>query len=635
MADSAPGTQLAPTVQTLPARRTGRYGPFARWLFRRVFDAVQFPVDAVPPLRKLAQEATLVYVLRSSSLLHLIYFNWTFWKLRLPLARAATGLGYRIFGPFARWYLGGSQIRARKGGEVAHVLESVRRGEAVMVFLRAPRTLPSAVTTLPDPFPALVELQRAQARPIALVPLTFLWRQRPKKLGGSWRDAFLGDPDEPGAIRTFLGYLFNRKSSYLKVGEAVSLADVNPMNAGPAAGRRAPAPRARDRGGDRPAAQVRGPGRRRDAAGPAAPADAGGDRPRARPPGRKRGERGAQGPARDRRPLQPLRRRRPQAPAQLRLPPHLRRRGRGRGGDEAPGRGQQEGSAHPLPVPQVAHRLHDPLDDLRRLRAAAAARGGGRQPQLLAGGKTAARRRGVLHPAQLQGRPDLLGHHGRLREAAPPGRVHAGVLHRGWALQDGEAACAEVRHADAGGRSLADRRQARGVLRASQPLLREDRRGPQLSARAPGRREAEGEREGAPLRHQGPAPQVRSHHHPSRRAHLARAAVPRARGRPEDLHAGGEEEDRAAPRLEDRRGHQCGAPARPHRPRRRRAPQPRPAGAERDGDPRSRRVPAHGRAGQRRAGRRGADPAAGSERRGVALRRRHGQAARGRRGARV
>ena len=232
MADSAPGTQLAPTAPTLPARRTGRYGPFARWLFRRLFDAVPFPADAVAPLRKLAQEATLVYVLRSSSLLHLIYFNWTFWKLRLPLARAATGLGYRIFGPFARWYLGGPQIRAPKGGEVGHVVESLRRGEAAMVFLRAPRTLPSAVTTLPDPFPALVELQRTQARPIVLVPLTFLWRKRPKKLGGSWRDALFGDPDEPGAIRTFLGYLFNRKSSYLKVGEPVSLADVNAMNAG-------------------------------------------------------------------------------------------------------------------------------------------------------------------------------------------------------------------------------------------------------------------------------------------------------------------------------------------------------------------------------------------------------------------
>src|ERR1700682_5915145 len=239
MPASAPGPPPAPTVQTLPARRTGRYGPFARWLFRRLFDAVPFPVDAVAPLRKLAQEATLVYVLRSSSLLHLIYFNWTFWKLRLPLARTATGLGYRIFGPFARWYLGGPQIRARKGGEVGHVLESVRRGEAAMVFLRAPRTLPSpppppppALPTLPAPFPALVELQRTQARPIALVPLTFLWRKRPKKLGGSWRDALLGDPEEPGAIRTFLGYLFNRKSSYLKVGETVSLADVNAMNAG-------------------------------------------------------------------------------------------------------------------------------------------------------------------------------------------------------------------------------------------------------------------------------------------------------------------------------------------------------------------------------------------------------------------
>src|SRR5436190_11067143 len=231
MADSAPGTQLAPTAPTLPARRTGRYGPFARWLFRRLFDAVAFPADAVAPLRKLAQEATLVYVLRSSSLLHLIYFNWTFWKLRLPLARAATGLGYRIFGPFARWYLGGPQIRSPKGGEVGHVVESLRRGEAAMVFLRAPRTLPSAVTTLPAPFPALVELQRTQARPIVLVPLTFLWRKRPKKLGGSWRDAVFGDPEEPGAIRTLLGYL-NRKSTYVKVGETVSLADVNAMNAG-------------------------------------------------------------------------------------------------------------------------------------------------------------------------------------------------------------------------------------------------------------------------------------------------------------------------------------------------------------------------------------------------------------------
>ncbi len=231
MSDSAPGTQVVRSAQALPARQKGRYGPFARWLLHRLFDAVPFPADAVAPLQKLAQEATLVYVLRSSSLLHLLYFNWTFWKLGLPLARAATGLGIRIFSPFARWYLGGHPFRSRKGGEVATVVDAVRRNQAAMVFLRAPRTLPSAVTTLPDPFPALVELQRAQERPIALVPLTFLWHKRPKKLGGSWRDALLGDPEEPGAIRTLLGYL-NRKSTYVKVGETVSLADVNAMNMG-------------------------------------------------------------------------------------------------------------------------------------------------------------------------------------------------------------------------------------------------------------------------------------------------------------------------------------------------------------------------------------------------------------------
>ena len=41
-----------------------------------------------------------------------------------------------------------------------------------------------------------------------------------------------GTPEEPGALRTFLGYLLNRRNAYVKVGETVSLADVNAMNAG-------------------------------------------------------------------------------------------------------------------------------------------------------------------------------------------------------------------------------------------------------------------------------------------------------------------------------------------------------------------------------------------------------------------
>src|SRR5437868_13327274 len=122
MADLAPGTQLVPAARAVPARRRGRYGPFARWLLRKLFGSVPFPADAVAPLQKLSQEATLVYVLRASSLLHLLYFNWAFSRLALPLARAATGLGYRIFAPFARWDLGSEPIRSKEGGEVANVV---------------------------------------------------------------------------------------------------------------------------------------------------------------------------------------------------------------------------------------------------------------------------------------------------------------------------------------------------------------------------------------------------------------------------------------------------------------------------------------------------------------------------------
>src|SRR3954470_13553074 len=108
---SEPGTtSLVPPPTALPARRPAHYGPFASWLLGKMFDPVPFPEAELPKLQQAAQ-ATPVYVLRSSSLLNLLYFNWIFSKLGLPLTRAATGLGYRVFAPFARWYLGGPQIR--------------------------------------------------------------------------------------------------------------------------------------------------------------------------------------------------------------------------------------------------------------------------------------------------------------------------------------------------------------------------------------------------------------------------------------------------------------------------------------------------------------------------------------------
>ena len=226
-------TPTAATTVTTAGPARAAYGPFARSVLGRLFGPVQFPAASVEPLRALSQTATLVYVLRSSALLHLLFFNWTFARLGLPIARAATGLGYRIFAPFARWYLGGAQVKPPPHAQdraTAQVVEAVGQGEAALVFLRMPRTLPSAVARLADPFPALVALQRAHPeRRIALVPLTFVWHKRPKKIGGGVRDFFFGDPDEPGAIRAALGFLLNRRSAFVKVGEPVELHDVNAM----------------------------------------------------------------------------------------------------------------------------------------------------------------------------------------------------------------------------------------------------------------------------------------------------------------------------------------------------------------------------------------------------------------------
>jgi glycerol-3-phosphate O-acyltransferase len=225
-----PGTSLTlRTPHTLA--RSGHYGPFARWLFSRTFRSVAFPDDAREALRAATMRGTPVYVLRSSSLLHLLYFNWTFWRVGLPIARAATGLGYRIFTPFARWYLGGEQVRPPprvREPAAAQVIEAVRQGEAAMVFLRMPRTLPSAVSVLADPFPGLVALQRQEpGRRVQLIPITLLWRRRPKKLRGGVRDFLFGDQDEPGAMRSLWSFAMHRKQAIIKVGAAIDLAAVS------------------------------------------------------------------------------------------------------------------------------------------------------------------------------------------------------------------------------------------------------------------------------------------------------------------------------------------------------------------------------------------------------------------------
>src|SRR6478735_9249630 len=148
-----PAPQLTPQPPpSAPGKSGGRYGPFARWLLGSLFSPVEFPTTALGPLHDLSARGTPVYVLRSSSLLHLLYFNFAFWRLGLPLARASTGLGYRIFSPFARWYLGGQQATPPRDFQgdraVATVAEAVRQGQAALVFLRRPRTISATVSDL-------------------------------------------------------------------------------------------------------------------------------------------------------------------------------------------------------------------------------------------------------------------------------------------------------------------------------------------------------------------------------------------------------------------------------------------------------------------------------------------------------
>ena len=199
------------------------YGPLQRPVLGALFEPVAFPEDGAAEVRALAQRGTVVYVMRSSFFLHLVYLNHAAVRLGLPVARAVSGLAMRVWRPFWRLFWGPRPLRAPRRNDVT---EAVGAGESALVFLKRPRTLTTALTGGRDPFPGLVKLQRETARPIFLVPVTLIWNRAAGRIKPSLLDILFGNPDEPGPLRASLTFLRNRRRAFVKIGKPVDLQEV-------------------------------------------------------------------------------------------------------------------------------------------------------------------------------------------------------------------------------------------------------------------------------------------------------------------------------------------------------------------------------------------------------------------------
>jgi glycerol-3-phosphate O-acyltransferase len=172
-------------------------------LLGRWFEPVKAPRDAAAELRAIAARGSLVFVMRSASLLNFLYLRWFLRRSGLPPLRAAQG-----FHGFLGWL--GRVGRSRRAFE-----EAIAAGDAAVIFLGRREAK--------DPFAALARMQRDLFQPVLLVPALLVWSRRAQKLRPSMWDVLYGSPEAPSAFGNAIAFLRNFRRAFFAVGRPLDL----------------------------------------------------------------------------------------------------------------------------------------------------------------------------------------------------------------------------------------------------------------------------------------------------------------------------------------------------------------------------------------------------------------------------
>ncbi|MEZ4226910.1 MAG: 1-acyl-sn-glycerol-3-phosphate acyltransferase [Polyangiaceae bacterium] len=220
----------------MPRRNLTRpYEPNAalRALYRKVFDRIQVDDAWVSTVRDLASRGSVVFVLRSLNFVDFFALDHLTKRFGLPEVRFANDLGLWVLAPMGKGWL--NAIFPRRDVTPADELEdALARGGSAALFLKRPpgpldlATGASAGRGLRegDGFVrSLLNLQRAQQKPILLLPQLFVWTKEPDTRGTRPLDFVLGPREWPTPLRTVGQYLYNYNHVALKSGEPLDLAE--------------------------------------------------------------------------------------------------------------------------------------------------------------------------------------------------------------------------------------------------------------------------------------------------------------------------------------------------------------------------------------------------------------------------
>ena len=230
-----PGWPADPELEPYGSRMLPRFGLLLRGLARFFFSRIDDDSCDVEPIREASKRGSLVYVMRTRSLLDYLLFNYFVRSKGLPLARFGNGVRAGRYAPFGKvlrsfW----TRLRWRRNNrwrlpdpvESGYLSRLVRRGEPVLVFLRwGRRSLFGPRESDADVVEVLVEAQASRDEPIFLVPQILVWERSPDRTNPGLLDILMGPSDDPGFIRKTLIFLRYHRDAVVRLGEPVNLAE--------------------------------------------------------------------------------------------------------------------------------------------------------------------------------------------------------------------------------------------------------------------------------------------------------------------------------------------------------------------------------------------------------------------------
>jgi len=210
-----------------------RYGLLLKAFFRRFFKPIRLSAWQENRLKELNETGHVIYVMERASLLYYLFLNYTFLRLKLPLATYGNGIpSFVLFQPVGKmlralW----TKVRRRPEGEVGSPApdagarpEGPAGQRSMVLFLRRYQRFGKRRYTEAKEFlEVLVRFQAGCRRPVYLVPMGILWGKGPEKVQKGFLDVFLGRKDAPGRLRQILVLFRYSRNSLVTMGQVMNL----------------------------------------------------------------------------------------------------------------------------------------------------------------------------------------------------------------------------------------------------------------------------------------------------------------------------------------------------------------------------------------------------------------------------